>query len=286
MSANSPAPIPIPTQAPATHGLAAIPGTRLAYWDTGGDGEAVVLLHPATGSARIWSYQQPALANARYRVIAYSRRGHDGSDPVPDEHPGTAVGDLHALADILGLGKFHLAGSAAGGGIAMDYALSYPERLSSLTIACAIGGVEDQDYVTRVESLRPRGFNAMPAPFRELSPAYRATNPEGTAAWSALERSAVTGNRLGQKQANRIGWEQLAALKLPVLIMGGDADLYMPPPLLRLYASHIPGAELVIAPEAGHSLYWERPDLFNRALLDFLSKHRSQKSTQQFAAWT
>jgi pimeloyl-ACP methyl ester carboxylesterase len=275
MNAEPMNPIPIPPEVPAKERVAALPGTHLAYWDTGGTGEAVVLLHPATGSARIWSYQQPVFAKAGYRVIAYSRRDYGGSDPVPSGNPGTAAGDLHALVDILGLRNFHLVGSAAGGGVAVDYALSHPDRLSSLVMACAVGGVMDPDYASLVESLRPKGFDEMPATFRELSPAYRAANPAGTAAWSSLERSAVTGNRLGQKPVNQVTWARLAALKVPTLVIGGDADLYVPPPLLRTYAAHIPGAELVIVPEAGHSLYWERPDVFNRAVLEFLSKHRS-----------
>src|SRR5215218_3654543 len=65
---------PIPTQVPAKEGVAEIPDTRLWYWDTGGDGAPIVLLHPATGSGLIWGYQQPVLAKAGYRVIAYSRR--------------------------------------------------------------------------------------------------------------------------------------------------------------------------------------------------------------------
>src|SRR5437870_12658802 len=51
-------PIPIPPQAPAKDGIAVLPGARLSYWDTGGNGGAILLLHPATGTARIWSYQQ------------------------------------------------------------------------------------------------------------------------------------------------------------------------------------------------------------------------------------
>jgi pimeloyl-ACP methyl ester carboxylesterase len=268
-------PIPIPPQRPAKEGIAALPGTRISYWDTGGSGEAILLLHPATGSARIWSYQQPVFASGGYRVIAYSRRGHGGSDPVPKENPGTAANDLHALIEFLGVGRFHLAGSAAGGGIAVDYALSHPERLLSLVIACAVGGVEDKDYTELAERLRPKGFDEMPATFRELSPAYRAANPEGAAQWAALARSAVTGNRSGQLPANRIDWASLATLKVPTLIIGSDADLYVPPPMLRTYAAHIPGARLTVVPEAGHSLYWERPDIFNAALLEFFAVHRA-----------
>src|SRR4051812_38787831 len=103
MSAEPLSPIPVPPQAPAKEGIADLPGTRLSYWDTGGNGEAILLLHPATGSTRIWSYQQPVFVKAGYRVIAYSRRGYGGSDPVLKENPGTAAGDLHNLADSLGL---------------------------------------------------------------------------------------------------------------------------------------------------------------------------------------
>ncbi|HSY96595.1 MAG TPA: alpha/beta hydrolase, partial [Steroidobacteraceae bacterium] len=63
-AAAQPAPQAIPLPAPSKEALAALPDTRLFYWDTGGDGTPVVLVHPATGSALIWGYQQPVLAKA------------------------------------------------------------------------------------------------------------------------------------------------------------------------------------------------------------------------------
>src|SRR5258705_13344395 len=59
MSAEPLTPIPIPPQAPAKEGIAILPGTRLSYWDTGGNGDVNLLLHPPPGSTRILSYQQP-----------------------------------------------------------------------------------------------------------------------------------------------------------------------------------------------------------------------------------
>jgi pimeloyl-ACP methyl ester carboxylesterase len=56
------------------------------------------------------------------------------------------------------------------------------------------------------------------------------------------------------------------------LITGG-ADLYAPPPILRLFAARIKGAQSVVVPEAGHSTYWEQPEVFNRAVLEFIRKH-------------
>jgi len=67
---------PIPPQAPVREGLAPLPDVRLWFWDTGGPGEPIVLLHPGTGSSASWIYQQPVFAAAGLRVIAYSRRGH------------------------------------------------------------------------------------------------------------------------------------------------------------------------------------------------------------------
>jgi pimeloyl-ACP methyl ester carboxylesterase len=60
---------------------------------------------------------------------------------------------------------------------------------------------------------------------------------------------------------------------VPFLLITGGADLYAPPPVLALFASHLRGSETFVVPEAGHSAYWESPDAFNRAVLEFLEKH-------------
>jgi len=272
---NPVVPVPIPPQVPAKEGVATLSGARIGYSDTEGNGQAVVLVHPATGSARIWVYQQPAFARAGYRVVAFARRGYANSDPVPKANPGSASIDLHNLVEFLRIRKFHLVGSAAGGQISIDYALSHPDRLHSLTLACAVGGVTDKEYTEMAERIRPPGYADMPAAFRELSPSYRAMNPEGAKAWAELEHGAITGNRFGQTNVNPITLASLGGLKVPTLVIGGDSDLGAPPPMLRMYASRIPGSELRIVAEGGHSLYWEQPELFNATLLDFFKRHSS-----------
>lgn len=268
-------PIPLPAQVPAKEGIAQLPGTRLGYWDTdtGGDGAPVVLMHPATGSALIWGYQQPVFAKAGYRVIAYSRRGHLNSEPVPRDNPGSASEDLHNLMQFFGIRKFHAVASAAGCSVTVDYAHSHPEMLASMTLACGLSGVTDPDYVKASERLRPKGFDDMPADFRELSPSYRAANPEGAAQWLALEHKAVTGKRDGQRPVNRITFATLEKVQVPTLLIAGDADLWQPPAMTRMLARHLPNSELLVVPEAGHSIYWERPNLFNSAVLDFIGRH-------------
>ena len=72
---------------------------------------------------------------------------------------------------------------------------------------------------------------------------------------------------------NRITFALLEQVRVPTLLLTGDADLYAPPSVLRLFVARIKNSELVIAPEAGHSVYWEQPQLFNRSVLAFIRKH-------------
>ena len=88
----------------------------------------------------------------------------------------------------LGIDRVHLVGTAAGAFVALDFAVSFPQRLRSLVVASSIGGVQDEDFLELGRRLRPPQFNALPPEFRELGPAYRAANREGTERWMALER--------------------------------------------------------------------------------------------------
>jgi pimeloyl-ACP methyl ester carboxylesterase len=265
--------IAIPTQVSVKEAMAELAETRLWYWDTGGDGTPIVLMHPASGSALIWGYQQPAFAKAGHRVIAYSRRGYYKSEPYNKEKPGIGSEDLHLLAQSLGLDKFHLVASAAGGSIASDYAFSHQDRLLSLTVSSNSFGVRDGEIAKAAALIRPKDWDAMPVDFRELGPSYRAANPEGAKRWLALEHQALTGSEYRQPLANEIKQERLKELKVPTLVICGAADLATPPSIARMIAAEIPGSELVVAPESGHSVYWEEPNVFNRAVLDFTARH-------------
>lgn len=258
-----------------TEGLAALPSTRLSYWDTGGNGPAVVFLHAATGSAAFWVYQQPVLAKAGYRVIGYSRRGFGTSDAVDPADPGIAADDLRDLMRFLEIPAYHLVAVAAGATFAVDHALSYPAQVRSLALVSTAMGIVDPDYVALTERIRPESFYRLPPELRELGPSYRAGNPEGTAAWIALEHASFAGTkRITQKRAHHFSWATVEKLAVPLLLVGGDADLWTPPSVLRLQASHLPHAEVCVVREAAHHPYWEQPRTFNRRLLTFLESHR------------
>ena len=259
--------------APARETYADLPGVRLWFRDTGGSGTPVVLLHANTGSSRNWDYQIPAFTAAGYRVISYDRRGWGRSTATPDAQPGTAADDLHALMKYLGVNRFHLLGTAGGGFVAFDYALSFPEELRSLVIANSIGGMQDTDYLELGRRLRPPQFDALPPELRELGPSYRAANPDGTARWVELERGSRQAGTTAQPYRNRMTFSLLETMKVSTLLIAGGADMYAPPPLLGLFTARIKNSESLILPDVGHSGYWEQPEVFNRAVLDFIGKH-------------
>src|SRR5712691_162906 len=265
--------IPIPAQVPAKEAWAQLADTRLFYWDTGGEGQPIVLLHPVTGSALIWGYQQPVFAKAGYRVIGYSRRGYYNSAPFERDKPGIGAEDLRQLVDLLGISRFHAVASAAGGSIAADFALSYQDRLFSLTNSSNSFGIRDGAVAKAATFIRPKIWDDIPREVRELGPSYRALNPEGVKQWIELEHKALVGSESRQMLKNEMTQAKLKELKLPTLLIAGAADLVTPPSISRMLAAEIPNSQLVVAPEAGHSVYWEQPDIFNQAVLDFVGKH-------------
>ncbi|WP_328491895.1 alpha/beta hydrolase [Streptomyces sp. NBC_00414] len=267
-------PVPVPAQRPVTeYQVPVAGGGGLWCWDTGGSGEPVVLLHPGSGSGESWPYQQPVLAAAGYRVIGYSRRGAYRSVAGTKAEADTASGDLDTLAGHLGLDRFHLSGAAAGGPVAIDYALSHEDRLLSLTVSGSIMGVQDAEYLELTEGLQPDPFGDLPVAVKELGPSYRGRDLDGVAAWLAVNARARTADAFAQSLAHTITWAALGTLTLPVQLITGDGDLYSPPSIMRLNARYLRRARTHVVDEAGHNPHWEQPAAWNRLLVAFLKKN-------------
>ena len=251
-----------------TDTTADLPAGKVFYRDSGGDGVPVVFLHAASGNSLLWEHQITAFTAAGFRFVAI-------------DHKATARGsNSSALIDgvltRLNIDRCHLLGTAAGGGAALQFALAQPQKLHSLVVANSIGFVLDAEYLAMSNRLRPpQYFNQLPVEFRELGPSYRAAEPAGAAQWLALsgQKQASTGAKTQDGGNVEVTWAKLEGLKVPTLLMTGDADLYTPPSVLRLFTARMPHAESAVIAETGHSSYWESPQEFNRTVLAFLRKH-------------
>jgi pimeloyl-ACP methyl ester carboxylesterase len=256
-------------------GYADLPGVRLWYTDSGGSGVSLVLLHANTGNADSWQYNIPGFVDAGHRVIAFDRRGWGRSNANPDSgpQPGTIADDLHALVEHLGIERFHLVGVAGGGFAAYDYGLWHPERLRSLVIAASGGAITDEELRQLREKTTLPNFKNWPPEFREVGMGYMATNPDGLQRWLEIHHRSQQKGAPAQPQRTTITFEKLATIRVPTLLMPGDQDLQCPPWVMRRQLAHIPGAQLIVLPEAAHSINWEQPEAFNHNVLEFIRKH-------------
>jgi pimeloyl-ACP methyl ester carboxylesterase len=262
-------------EARAAEGFVDLPNVRLWVTDTGGSGEPVVLLHPNTGTLETWDKQTPALVQAGYRVIALDRPGWGKSVVRAGMKPISAAEDLDALADHLGLTKFHLLGVAGGGYVALDYAAWRPERLRSLVLAATgLGLVGDDEAENFRKGATIPGFNQQPAEVREMSPTYRGLDPAGVARWKEIERRAMQPGAVNAPLRTPNTDAKIAAITTPTLVIAGDVDLTTPSGAVRLWAKHLKTTyEWSLIPEAGHAVAWEQPEAFNQAVLAFLRRH-------------
>ena len=76
--------------------------------------------------------------------------------------------------------------------------------------------------------------------------------------------------------AMQVPLDEVAVLDLPILLVVGDADALCPPSAMRLVADQIPGADLQVIADAGHSPYFERPEEWTELVGAFLRRHASQ----------
>jgi 3-oxoadipate enol-lactonase len=258
---------------------ALVNGTRLRYQLTG-SGPTIVLLHGFTLDLRMWNAQMAAFT-PHYQVLLYDLRGFGGS-ALPDSTSYDHADDLSALLDQLGIERAAIVGLSMGGGVALDFALAYPERVRALILADAmIGG-----YRWSAE------WQAVTVPI------WRAAREEGVAAakalWlahhglfgPALEQQAVAAaltamtddysgwhwhNRDPRRKPPQSAIERLAQVSVPTLIITGERE---DPDFItqaNLLGAQILGAQSCILPRVGHLTALEAPDAFNRAVLDFLT---------------
>jgi pimeloyl-ACP methyl ester carboxylesterase len=116
------------------------PAGILAVNDGGRDGLPVLLVHSLAGNSAQWSGQLEHLRPTR-RAVALDLRGHGRSEPPKNGDYSMAgmAADIEAAVDTLGMGKFVLVGHSMGGGVALTYAGTHPDRVAGLLLVDPIG---------------------------------------------------------------------------------------------------------------------------------------------------
>ena len=248
-------------------------GASLPYWDTGGAGVPLILMHPFAGSLESWPSQRAAFAGAGLRVIAYSRRGVGAKSPITT--PINHAEDLGRVMEALRIPRAHLVTVSGGATVAADFLIAHPDRVASAVFACSLISYQDPLLMAarRAAAPEPAADGRRPAPEeRELSKIYRETNPEGTRRWIEIQQRAQSAGLAPTTQTNEVTLAAIAATRVPILLIAGEYDPLLTPEMLQAVAARLPNAEPHLIRNAGHQAHWEQPEAFNALVLDFVRR--------------
>ena len=228
----------------------------------------IVLLHGSNSDLHTWD-AWTALLTPRYRVIRLDQIGHGLTGPGLGGNYSPAAFDA-VIADVtaqLGASKFALAGSSMGGGIALHYALAHPEQVTALVLIDAGGAPRLGKAagnigftIARTPVLRNLMLSVTPRSVIAKSLRQSVWN-QAVVTPAAIDRYWELLRYPGNRQATLTrfagGWQsftpqQLAALKLPVLVLWGAHDQLIGVQSARWFQQHIAGSDLIVYPDAGH----------------------------------
>jgi 3-oxoadipate enol-lactonase len=248
-------------------------GDTAIYYETHGAGPAIVFAHGAGGNHLSWWQQVPYFRN-RYTCVVFDHRGFGQSlDPRPVEERPRFDEDLAALVDHLGLSDVRLVAQSMGGWTCLGYAVTHPERVRALVMADTAGGLSSPELTAARTAARARlGDRGLLG--SAISDTFRQRDPAGAFLYGQIfalnpprEEALGSGTPMNRLSVTP---EQAAALPMPVLFVEGEDDILIPPDVIRIAQAMIPGARLALVADAGHSVYFERPDEFNRIVDAFL----------------
>jgi len=250
------------------------------YYKVAGSGKPVVFVHAAIADSRMWDSQFPVFAQ-KYRVARYDQREFGQSRPVEGEF--SHLEDLHALLQHLKIDSAYLVGCSMGGGLIMDFALTYPKMVGALVMVGATPS--GYDYTGEPPTL-----------WTELVDAFKKGDLDRTAELGVrlfvvgLERTpdqvdarirnlvldmqqiALRNEKAGlgkAKPAQLTAVEHLAEIIAPTLIIVGDQDEAIVREAGEKMVAEMPAAQMVVLKDTAHLPNMEKPDEFNAVVQRF-----------------
>ncbi len=267
---------------------------QLAFTDLG-SGPAVLFIHGLISDRRTWQAEMSALARS-HRVIAPDLPGHGESDcALGDYSLGAHAAALRDLLDSLDVDQVTLVGHSLGGGIAMQFAYLFPDRVRGLVLVSSGGLGADLNPALRAATLpgsewvlpllgvpwvRRVGDTALGFVSYLGKPFISAST---AAAWTGMATFGNTANRaaflatsrsvIGIKGQSVSAVSRLKSLtRNPVLVVWGGRDSLIPSAHATAVTNALPNSVVEIFQDAGHFPHLDEPELFHRVLMEFLER--------------
>ena len=253
--------------------------------DTGPrDAPTLVLLHGFGASLQTWDAWSQAL-ETQWRVVridvpAFGLTGPAVNNDYSDE---ADVARLLALLDHLGLQRVAVGGHSMGGRIAWNFAAAHPERVSHLVLVAPDGFPDPRSTTEFTYQVSPwLGLMKLSLPAWALkmgvAPAYgddKLLKPETLRRYQDMMRAPGVRTALIERMRqsrNSDPVPRLQSLKMPILLVWGDKDAFIPISNAQDYLNAIPHATLASIPLAGHVVHEEAPQPSVQAVKAFLQK--------------
>ena len=272
----------------STSRYATVNGMKIHY-NEAGEGETLIMLHGSGAGASGWSNFSRnfgAFVDAGYRVILLDCPGFAKSQALVSDVPRFLLNAqiTQGLMDVLGIQQAHLIGNSMGGGSALAFALTYPERLGRMVLMGS-GGV---GATSLFSPLPLEGIKLMFQVYKDPSVA----NLRKMLDVFVYDPSALTDELVQSRYDNIMQQREhlanfvqsmalapmqltdysarLGEIKTPTLVTWGRDDRFVPLDWGLKLVWGLPKAELHVFSQCGHWAQWEHAERFNRLVLDFL----------------
>jgi len=258
-------------------------GLRFYYETAGRPTDPPLLIISGLGDYTAKCAWQMATLAEEFYVITFDNRGAGRSATPAGRYPLRVMADdAAAVLSAAGLGSAHVFGFSMGGMIALNLALRHPARVRRLVLGCTTAGgrlfVHPDHEVLAALTMQPtsgdRRRDFYDGLWTSLGDRCRTEN---VAVVDQLAELAVANPQSPQAYADQLAAiathnvaGRLEEIRAPTLVLHGAADRLIPVENARLLADHIPGARLILYPDAGHLFFIEEAAAVNCHIRDFL----------------
>jgi pimeloyl-ACP methyl ester carboxylesterase len=266
-------------------------GHDVAYRQAG-SGPVLLMIHGIAGSSSTWVPVMPLLAE-KYTVIAPDLLGHgESAKPRGDYSLGAYASGIRDLLGVLGHERATVVGHSLGGGIAMQFAYQFPQMAERLVLVASGGLGKEVSPLLRAMALPGTEYLlplVLARPFHDAAGAVGSVlGRVGLRADPFLSEIWAAWTRLTDARAQRAFIHTIRAVidvagqrvsardrlyltdEMPTLLIWGEDDAVIPAEHARIAHELMPGSRLELVADAGHFLPFERPELLDRLLRDFL----------------
>lgn len=257
-------------------------GSRSIYYERHGNGPAVLFIHGAGSNAATWWQQLPVFAE-RYTCLTMDVRCFGRSvAPLTEFALSLFVQDVLAILDQEQVRRVAVVGQSLGGMIGLRLALGHAARVSAF-VACDSSLAVDHPVLLDIIGKRQLTHRAVTIEQRSLGRWFLDNEPAKAALYAQINHFNPSAHTLdaadwGQALADAMAparllpMSALADVRCPTLLLVGSEDPIVPVAVMQEVAALVPGSEVVVVPDAGHSAYFEKPAEFNQRVMDFLAR--------------